>query len=193
MQNRFYEFKRQTTIQECYNLGNTWYHWRNKGFPCDSAGKESACNVGYLGLIPGLGRSPGEGKATHNNILAWTIPWIVQSMGLQRVGQDWATFTFKETMVIQIHKMLHKSNILSFQPRSPTLHKGSPETLEWIAYPFSSRSFQPRNQTRVCCIAGEFCTNWAIREALLHKLSFFISLDSLLAEPHGKPLFVCRW
>ena len=33
-----------------------------KGFPGGSAGKESACNVGDLGLIPGLGRSPGEGK-----------------------------------------------------------------------------------------------------------------------------------
>ena len=33
-----------------------------KGFPCGSAGEESACNVGDLGLIPGLGRSPGEGK-----------------------------------------------------------------------------------------------------------------------------------
>ena len=32
------------------------------GFPCGSAGKESACNEGNLGLIPGLGRSPGEGK-----------------------------------------------------------------------------------------------------------------------------------
>ena len=32
------------------------------GFPCGSASKESACNVGDLGLIPGLGRSPGEGK-----------------------------------------------------------------------------------------------------------------------------------
>ena len=32
------------------------------GFPCGSAGKESACNVGDLGFIPGLGRSPGEGK-----------------------------------------------------------------------------------------------------------------------------------
>ena len=31
-------------------------------FPCGSAGKESACNVGELGWIPGLGRSPGEGK-----------------------------------------------------------------------------------------------------------------------------------
>ena len=32
------------------------------GFPCDSAGKESACNAGDLGLSPGSGRSPGEGK-----------------------------------------------------------------------------------------------------------------------------------
>ena len=32
------------------------------GFPCGSAGKESACNTGDLGSIPGLGRSPGEGR-----------------------------------------------------------------------------------------------------------------------------------
>ena len=45
-------------------------------------------------------------------------------------------------------------------------HKGSPRILEWVAYPFSSTSFQPRNWTRVSCIAGGFFTNWAIREAL---------------------------
>ena len=32
------------------------------GFPCGSAGKETACNAGDLGFIPELGRSPGEGK-----------------------------------------------------------------------------------------------------------------------------------
>ena len=32
------------------------------GFPCGSAGKESACRAGDLGFIPGLERSPGEGK-----------------------------------------------------------------------------------------------------------------------------------
>ena len=32
------------------------------GFPGASDGKESACNVRDLGLIPGLGRSPGEGN-----------------------------------------------------------------------------------------------------------------------------------
>ena len=34
----------------------------SKGFPCGSAGKESACNAGDLGSIPGLGRSPEEEK-----------------------------------------------------------------------------------------------------------------------------------
>ena len=34
----------------------------HKGFPCGSAGKESACIVGDLGLIPRWGRFPGEGK-----------------------------------------------------------------------------------------------------------------------------------
>ena len=32
------------------------------GFPCGSGGKESTCNEGDLGSIPGLGRSPGDGK-----------------------------------------------------------------------------------------------------------------------------------
>ena len=59
------------------NAGDPWFHswvgkirWRRYrrptpvflGFPGSSAGKESTCNVGDLGLIPGLGRSPREGK-----------------------------------------------------------------------------------------------------------------------------------
>ena len=36
--------------------------------------KESACNVGDLGLIPGLGRPLKEGMATHSSILVWRIP-----------------------------------------------------------------------------------------------------------------------
>ena len=49
--------------------------------PRGSAGKESACNAEDLGSIPGSGRSPEEGKATHSSILAWRIPRPVQSMG----------------------------------------------------------------------------------------------------------------
>ena len=42
-----------------------------RGFPGDSAGKKSTCNVEDLGSIPGLGRLPGE---------TWRILWTVQSM-----------------------------------------------------------------------------------------------------------------
>ena len=44
-------------------------------------------------------------------------------------------------------------------------HLGSPRTLEWVAYPFSSRSSWPRNRTGIFRIAGGFFTSWAIREA----------------------------
>ena len=111
------------------------------GFPDNSVGKESTCNAGDPGLIPGSGRSAGEGKGcplqyswaslvaqlvknlpamqetwvrslgwqdllqkgkpTHSSILAWRIPWIVQSMGSQRVKQDWATFTFMHVFQIE--------------------------------------------------------------------------------------------
>ena len=59
------------------------------GFPGGSEGKEFAYGAGDLGSIPGLGRSPGEGMATHSSILAWRIPWMeepgrLQSMGSQR-------------------------------------------------------------------------------------------------------------
>ena len=120
---RFYKKKDRTTELSA-----------QKNFPDSSVGKESACSAGDPGLIPGSGRSPGEGigyqlqyswaslvaqlvknppamwetwvwsldgeeplekeKATHSSILAWRIPWTVQSMGSQEVGHDWATFTF---------------------------------------------------------------------------------------------------
>ena len=44
------------------------------GFPGGSDGIESACNVGGLGSVPGLGRSPGEGHGNPSSILAWRIP-----------------------------------------------------------------------------------------------------------------------
>ena len=63
------------------------------GLPCGSAGKESTCNAGDPGSIPGLGRSPGGRHATHSSILPgeslWTEePGGLQPMGLQRVGHD---------------------------------------------------------------------------------------------------------
>ena len=64
---------------------------------CSSDCKESACNTGDLGSIPGSGEDPLEKEtATHSSVLAWRIPWIedfgrLQSVGSQRIGHDWVT------------------------------------------------------------------------------------------------------
>ena len=59
-----------------------------KGFPCGSAGKESACSAGDLCLIPGLGRSTGEGKGypLQYSGLENSMDCIV--VGSQKVGHD---------------------------------------------------------------------------------------------------------
>ena len=60
------------------------------GFPGGSDNKESACNVEYLGSIPGSGRSPGEGNGYPLKYSCLGNPmdrgaWQVQSVGSQRV------------------------------------------------------------------------------------------------------------
>ena len=66
-----------------------------------SAGKESTCSVGDLGSIPGLGRSLEKGLATHSSILAWRIPWAIQSMGSQRIqSQRMKDFHFPHVLPI---------------------------------------------------------------------------------------------
>ena len=66
------------------------------GFPGGSDGKESTCNAGDLGSIPGLGRSPGGGNGyscqyscPENSMVRGA--WWLQSTGLQRVRHDWTT------------------------------------------------------------------------------------------------------
>ena len=48
----------------------------------------SACNVGDPGLIPGLGRSSGEGRATRSSTLVYKIPWTEEPGGLQPMGSQ---------------------------------------------------------------------------------------------------------
>ena len=50
------------------------------------AAKDSTCNAGDPGLIPGLGDPLEKGMATHSSILAWKIPWTEEPVGLQSVA-----------------------------------------------------------------------------------------------------------
>ena len=79
-----------------------------------SAGKESVCNAGGLGLIPGLGRSPGEGKGDP-----------LQYSGLQNfmdsivhgIAKSWtrlSDFHYKKVFIIRIMYNLLKLKLQYF-------------------------------------------------------------------------------
>ena len=85
--------------------------------PWGSNIKESACNAGELGSVPGSGRSPGEGNGNCSSIPAWKILWTeepggLQSMRSQGVRHNWATntctftflspvFSFRDSLALQ--------------------------------------------------------------------------------------------
>ena len=66
------------------------------GCPCSSVGKESACNAGDPGLIPGLGKFPGEGNGNPLQYSCLENPmdrgaWWPTVHGVARVAHDLAT------------------------------------------------------------------------------------------------------
>ena len=85
-----------------------------KGFPDSSAGKESACNVGDLGSISGLGRSPGEGKG-----------YPLQYSGLEN-SMDYIVYgvTKSRTQLSNFHfhfSFLHTPKISFNSPNTPSI------------------------------------------------------------------------
>ena len=58
------------------------------GFPGGLVGKESACNAGGSGSIPGWGRPLEKEMATHSSILVWEIPRTEKPRGLQSMGSQ---------------------------------------------------------------------------------------------------------
>ena len=68
----------------------------NQGFPGGLAIKNPPANAGDMGLIPGSGRSPGEGNGNPLQYSAWVIPWTEEPggyspWGCKRVGYSLVT------------------------------------------------------------------------------------------------------
>ena len=96
----------------------------HKGFPCTSASKESPCNTGDPGLIPGLGRPPGEETATYSNILAWRVPWTEEPgrlpvHGVARVGHDLATNPPQRKKQDALQNLKHVRVLTKINPEVP--------------------------------------------------------------------------
>ena len=124
--------------------------------PGDSAGKESTYNVRYLGSIPGLGRSPGErigyplqcSWASLVAQMAKNQPTVqADSLPAEPRGKPKYTGVGSLPLLQQIFltQELNQGLLYSRQILYQLSHKGSPRTLEWVAYPFSRGSSQLRN------------------------------------------------
>ena len=87
-----------TCSEYCYVLGDFFliHLSSHLGFPYSSVGKESACNAGDPGLIPRLGRSPGEGNGNPLQYSCLENPtdrevWWATAHGVTIVGHDFTT------------------------------------------------------------------------------------------------------
>ena len=72
-------------------------------------GEESACNTGDLGLIPGLGRSPG-GHGNHSSVLAWRImdrDWQTTVHGVAESDVTEATEHVRARVCVCVHTHTH--------------------------------------------------------------------------------------
>ena len=94
----------------------------------------------------------------------FATPWTIQSMEFSR-SEYWSGEPFSSTGDLPNPDIKPRSPALQVDTLPASL-KGSPRILEWVAHAFSRGPSQPRNRTRVFCIAGGFFTNWAIREAV---------------------------
>ena len=83
------------------------------GFPWGSAGKESSCSVGDLGSVPGLGRSPEKGKATHSSYSTIKINLATcnnanesSKKGLKQITEEYVWSHFKINRKSNLKNML---------------------------------------------------------------------------------------
>ena len=98
----------------------------SKGFPDSSVGKESACNAGDPGSIPGERRSAGE-----------AIGYPLQYSGVEN-SMDCPWDFAGNNIGVGCHFLLQA------------------RILEWVTFPFSRGSSQPWDRTQVSCTAGRF-------------------------------------
>ena len=87
------------------------HFWRANcpvGFPGGSDGKESACNAGDPGSIPGSGRSPGEGNGYPLQYSYLENPWTEEFGGLQSIGSQRMGMT--DQLTLSLSKWLSGSH-----------------------------------------------------------------------------------
>ena len=138
-----------------------------EGFPDGSVGKEPTCNAEDSSLIPGLGRSPGEGKGNPLQSSGLENP-MEKSMGSQRVGHYWVTFTSRHMCsVAQSCPTLWSPMDWGLQVPLPV---GFSRQEYWSGLPFPSPGDLPDPDTELASLAASD-----------------LQVDSLLLSHQGSP------
>ena len=121
-------------------------------------------------------------------LLAQSCPTLCDPMGYSLPGSSVHRYSPGKNIGVGSHSLLQ--GISPTQGLNPGLlhcwwilyrlsHQGSPRILEWLAYPFSRGSSQPRSGTRVTCIASGFFTSWTTRKALKPPSLWYFIIISL--------------
>ena len=87
-------------------VSNVWVT-RNMGFPGGSDGKESSCNAGDPGSIPGLGKSPGEGNGYSLQYSCPRIPWTEEILIIRLIIIIIPNLQIKKLRISEAQKLIH--------------------------------------------------------------------------------------
>ena len=142
------------------------------GFPCSLAGKESACNVGDLGSIPGLGRSPGEAKG---------YPFSFWFSGLENTMDSMSHgVTKSRTRLRDFHLNMLMMNIRN------TLYLGLPKNRDICYHKNNSHYFA------VLATCNKSRGKKGVKIRKIEKLSYFPSTQILNTE-NQKSVGINKW
>ena len=100
-------------------------------------------------------------SSVHGLFQARILEWVAVSFSAGRFFTDWAMRKILSFMLVKV-KVAQSCPTL-FDPRVHGIFQA--RILEWVAFPFTRGSSQPRDWTQVSYIAGRFFTGWATGEA----------------------------
>ena len=189
-----------------------------RGFSGSSVVKNPLANGGNEGLIPCLGRSPGDrnGYLLQYSCLenpmdggAW---WATAHRATN--SQTWLSNSTTTIIYTLVCVCLHAGSVVNhawlcytvdYSPPGSSVHGiFQARILEWVAISFSRRSSQPRDWTWVSWIVGRCFTIWATREVLSEKSGYQCCgpacscrvcplQNSRVCQTHGGNVYSVSW
>ena len=158
----------------CFSSVSSWRHQLHSSFSWTKKKQNrssSACN-----LFPGYDACLPLTSEEHSKFL-----YVV---GMNGKTGSFKVYESKKCESVS-RSVVTLCSIMNYSPPGFCVHGILQETLlEWVAIPFFRRSFQPRDQTDISCIAGRFFTVGVTREAQINLSAIFICNEAKVTCTH---------